>query len=218
MILTKPAEIERESMKRIDRELAARGIILPEDTAPVVRRVIHATADFDFAESLCFTPESVRLGTEALRGGMIVTDTNMALVGLNRGALRALGTEACCYMAEEAVARQAREQGMTRAAVSVDLAVTQFPHAVFAVGNAPTALLRLAEHMEAGVRPALIIGVPVGFVNVVESKERLLEVCARVGVPAIVACGRKGGSSISVAICNALLYRAAGTLDPETRI
>ena len=217
MTLTKPADIERESMAIIDRELAARGVALPADAAPVVRRVIHTTADFDFAENLFFTPEAVRLGVAALRGGVIVTDTNMALAGLNRGALRSLGAEARCYMAEEAAAQRARALGTTRAACSVDIAVEQFPRSVFAIGNAPTALLRLAEHMEAGVRPALVIGAPVGFVNVTESKERMLAACARFDVPAIIARGRKGGSAVSAAICNALLYSAAGLLDPEKR-
>ena len=120
-------------------------------------------------------------------------------------------------MAEPAVAEEARRQETTRAAVSMALALETWEHPVLAVGNAPTALLRIAELLEEGKRPALVIGVPVGFVNVVESKERLLEACQRHGVPAIVALGRKGGSNVAAAICNALLYSAAGQLDPAAR-
>ncbi len=213
----KPADIERESMTIITRELAALGVVLPEETAPVVKRVIHTTADFDYAENLRFTRSAARLGAEAMRGAAIVTDTNMALAGVSKKALAALGGEAMCFMAEDFVAEEARMRGVTRAVASMDYAAGRYPGAVYAIGNAPTALLRLAEHMENGLRPALVIGVPVGFVNVVESKERALEVCERADVPCIVSLGRKGGSTVAAAICNALLYEAAGLNAPETR-
>ena len=206
MVFTKPAEIERESMRIIERELAARGIEVPEAHRAVVTRVIHTTADFEFAENLRFTPGALRLP----RGGTVVTDTNMALAGVNRSALAALGMEARCYMSEDFIAERARAQGITRAAVSMDHAAALFPEAVFAVGNAPTALLRLCERIEQGLRPSLLIGVPVGFVNVVESKERALAVCVKYGIPAVIALGRKGGSAVAAAICNALLYEALG--------
>lgn len=213
-----PAEIERGSMAIIRAELDGRGIALPPENAAVILRCIHASADFDYAENLRFTENAVDLAAEALRRGAdIVTDTNMALAGLSRPALQKLGGTACCFMAEEAVAEEARRGGTTRAAAAVDLAAERCPHAVLAVGNAPTALLRIAEKIEAGLRPALVIGAPVGFVNVVESKERVLDVCRRCGVPAIVALGRKGGSSIAAAVCNALLYTAADMLDPADR-
>ncbi len=214
---TRPADIERESMAIIDRELAARGIVLPPETAAVTRRVIHTTADFDYALALRFTENAVERGAAALRGGVIVTDTNMARAGVNRAALQKLGCETVCYMADEAVAAEAKTRGVTRAIVSMERALSEHPNAVFALGNAPTALLTLAERIEAGARPALVVGVPVGFVNVVESKERALDVCERYGVPAILAMGRKGGSNVAAAICNALLYTAAGTLDPASR-
>ena len=217
MEIMKPADIERRSMEIIDGELAARGIALPADTLPIVRRVIHTTADFDYAQSLRFTPDAVRLGQTALRGGVIVTDTNMALAGINKAALKKLGGEAVCFMAEAFIAAEAKARGVTRATASVDYAAERFPGAIFAVGNAPTALLRLAEHMERGMRPALVIGAPVGFVNVVESKERILALCEKLSVPAIVALGRKGGSGVAAAICNALLYDAAGLTEPEKR-
>ncbi len=217
MEYTKPAEIERESMAIIETELLSRGITLPAETADVVRRVIHTTADFDYAANLRFTPDAVRRGRDSLRGGVIVTDTNMALAGISRPAMKKLGCEARCFMAEESVAREAGARGVTRALVSMDHAAALFPGAVYAVGNAPTALLRLAEHMEKGLRPALVIGVPVGFVNVAESKRRALAVCEAHGVPAIMAMGRKGGSTVAAAIINALLYAAAALTDPETR-
>lgn len=208
MEFTRPAEIERESMSIIARELAARGIAVPQEHEAVVRRVIHTTADFDYAQNLRFTDDAVAHGVGALRGGVIVTDTNMALSGVSKPSLRALDAQAYCFMAEEAIARQAKERGVTRAVVAADYAVERYPGAIFAVGNAPTALLRLAEHIERGARPALVIGVPVGFVNVVESKERMLAVCERYDIPAILAMGRKGGSTVAAAICNALLYAA----------
>ena len=216
---TKPGDIERTSLSIIRRELEARGIVLPEETAAVVKRVIHATADLDYAENLRFTDGAVARGVEALRRGRtLVTDTNMALAGVSKPALSKLGGKALCLMAEPAVAAEARERETTRAAVSMERALAEYPDAVLAVGNAPTALIALKELMDGGkLDPALIIGVPVGFVNVVESKERLLAACRRCGVPAIVALGRKGGSNVAAAICNALLYTAAGQLDPASR-
>ena len=217
MELTTPAQIERESMAIIERELRARGVALPEETAALVRRVIHTTADFDYAANLRITADAVHSAQAALRGGVIVTDSNMALAGISKPALQKLGCTARCFMAEPFVAEAARERGCTRAVVSMDHAAALFPNAVYAVGNAPTALLRLSEHIEKGLRPALVIGVPVGFVNVVESKERALAVCEASGVPAVIALGRKGGSTVAAAICNALLYGAAEMTDPETR-
>lgn len=207
-----PMDIEGESMRIIQSELETRGVVPPPDRAAVVKRVIHTTADFDYAQNLWFTPGAAEAGVAALRAGTpIVTDTNMARSGVNRTACEALGVEALCYMADPEVARQARAQNTTRAAAAADRWAAEHPGAVCAVGNAPTALLRMAELMEAGVlRPALVIGVPVGFVNVVESKERIWAICERLRVPAIVAMGRKGGSTVAAAICNALLYQAAG--------
>ncbi len=213
----KPADIERESMNILTAELTARGMVLEGETEAVVKRVIHTTADFDYAENLRFTPQAVARGVEALRGGVVVTDTHMALSGVSKPALARLGGTARCFMADPETAEQAKAAGSTRAAAAVLRAEAEVPAAILAVGNAPTALLRIAERMEAGWRPALVIGVPVGFVNVVESKERIWEVCTRLGVPAIVSLGRKGGSNVAAAICNALLYTAAGLLDPSSR-
>ncbi len=213
-----PGDIERTSLSILNAELEAQGVRLSGPCAPVIRRVIHATADFDFARALHFTPGAVEAGISALRAGApLVLDTNMALAGVSQPSLARLGSAAHCLMAEEAVAQQARAEGTTRAVAAARRAAQLYPQAVFAVGNAPTALLELADRIEAGLRPSLVVGVPVGFVNVVESKERALDVCSRFGVPAILAMGRKGGSSVAVAICNALLYAAVHAEDPADR-
>ena len=213
-----PADIERTRLAIITEELNQMGLIFPENTAPVVKRVIHTTADFDYARNLHFTPGAVAAGIAALRSGTpIVTDTTMALAGISKPGLAKLGTTALCYVADPEVAAAAKQQGTTRAVAAVHKAAAAYPGAILAVGNAPTALLTIADQIEAGLRPALVIGVPVGFVNVVESKERLFAVCQECGVPAIVAMGRKGGSTVAAAICNALVYSAAEMLDPRAR-
>lgn len=213
-----PADIERTSMSIIESELKERGIVLPPETQAVVKRVIHTTADFEYADTLRFTPEAVARGVQALRRGVpIVTDTNMAKAGISKPSLTKLGTQVYCFMAEEAVAEQARQNGTTRAVAAMRHAAKTMPGALLAVGNAPTALLEIADLIEKGLRPALVVGVPVGFVNVVESKQRLMQVCETAGVPAIAAMGRKGGSNVAAAICNALLYTALDTIDPARR-
>ena len=213
-----PADIERTSISIITRELDELGLTPPPETAAVVKRVIHTTADFDYAKNLRFTPGAVQAAVRALqRGAVIVTDTNMALAGISRLGLAKLGCEAVCYMADPAVAEAAKQAGTTRAVAAMHRAAREHPGAILAVGNAPTALLTIAEEIEAGLRPALVIGVPVGFVNVVESKEILFAICEQHGVPAIAAMGRKGGSNVAAAICNALVYSAAEMLDPSAR-
>ncbi len=206
-----PGEIERTSMEIIAGELAQRGIVIPPEQEAVVKRVIHTTADFDFAQTLCFSEHAVALGVAALEQGTnIVTDTNMARSGVSRPSLAKLGGQVFCYMADEDVARAAKENGTTRAVAAMEKMAREQPGAILAVGNAPTALLELAQLMEKGLRPALVIAAPVGFVNVVESKERIWEVCLAHQVPVIAAMGRKGGSGVAAAICNALLYTATG--------
>ena len=215
---TRPADIEKASMDIIRSELAARKIILDPAHEAVVLRAIHATADFDYAETITFTPGAMERGTSALAAGAdIVTDTNMAKAGISKSALNKSGGKLFCYMADPEVAVTARSAEVTRAVASMRKSAREHPGAVLAVGNAPTALLELCALIENGLRPPLIIGVPVGFVNVVESKQHLLEICQQCGVPAIVALGRKGGSNVAAAICNALLYIATGTLDPIER-
>ena len=198
---SRPADIEAESFRIIGAELAERGIVLPADQAPLVKRAIHTTADFDYARNLVFTPGAVEAGVRALRAGTpILTDTNMARSGINRGALERLGISVHCFMADPEVARRAAEAGTTRAAAAVDQGAALWPEGIYAVGNAPTALIRMA----------LILAVPVGFVNVVESKEEILALARERGIPAIAALGRKGGSTVAAALCNALLYQSGG--------
>lgn len=213
-----PVEIERESMRIIAEELSQRGISLPEENAAVIKRVIHTTADFDYAENLRFTPKAVEKGIAALKSGVtIITDTNMAKAGISGAGLKKLNCEVHCFIAGGGVAETARQKGVTRAAASMEKAAEEHPGAVLAVGNAPTALLRICGLIEEGLRPALVIGVPVGFVNVVESKQQIFKVCQEFEVPCIVSMGRKGGSNVSAAICNALLYTALDVLDPSQR-
>lgn len=204
-----PAAIERHSMEIIDGELAERGIELDERNASVIKRVIHTSADFDYVENLRFSPGAVDAGIAALKAGAtIVTDTNMACAGVSKPSLAKLGGEVVCFMADEDVAQEARDRGTTRAVASMDKAALLLDAPVIAIGNAPTALIRVLELVEHGViAPRLVIGVPVGFVNVEASKELLME---RTDIPWIVARGRKGGSNIAAAICNALLYEATG--------
>lgn len=213
-----PGQIERASMELIRTELLEQGVTLAKENEAVILRCIHASADFDYAANLRFTPDAVRRAKEALRRGTdLVTDTNMALAGISRPGLQKLGASAYCYMAEDFIAERAKAQETTRAAAAMDWAAEHNPGAVFAVGNAPTALLRIAEQIREGLRPALVIAVPVGFVNVVESKERIFSVCEEADIPCIAAMGRKGGSSIAAAICNALIYSAADLLEPDAR-
>ena len=199
----KPADIEKRSFAIITEELGGR--TFPESVAEVVKRVIHTSADFDYADNLCFSPDAVEQAKAALEAGAtIVTDTNMALAGISKPTLAKLGGKAVCLMADEDVAREARARGVTRATVSMEHAAKLDGLLIFAIGNAPTALIRLHELIgEGAVSPALVIGVPVGFVNVVESKELFLGE----DTPYIIARGRKGGSNVAAAIVNALLYQ-----------
>lgn len=196
-----PMDIEKRSFELIEAELPRP---LDPEIAPIVKRVIHATADFDYADNLRFSQNAVEAGLAALHeGAVIVTDTTMALSGINKPALARLGGDARCFIGDEDVAREAKERGVTRSLVAAEKAAGIDRPLIYAVGNAPTALIRVCELIEAGrLNPRLVIGVPVGFVNVVPSKE-LLEACA---VPHIVARGRKGGSNVAAAICNALIY------------
>lgn len=210
-----PGNIEKRSFEIIREELRERGICLPADQDPVTRRVIHTTADFDYAETMTYSPDALDTAYRVLRsGGDIVTDTNMTRSGINKKFLRTLGGEVHCFMAEPDVAAEAKERGVTRATVSMERASKLTKSLIVAVGNAPTALVSLHEIMEnTGWRPELIIGVPVGFVNVVPAKELIL----RSGVPCIINRGRKGGSNVAAAICNALLYQIRDGKVPERK-
>lgn len=197
-----PRDIERRSFEIITEELGERK--LDPDKELIIKRCIHTSADFEYADSLCFSEGAVEKAMEAIRNGAcIVTDTQMGRSGINKRALARYGGEVYCFISDEDVAATAKEHGTTRATASMDKAAAMGKPLIFAIGNAPTALVRLYELIQEGkIDPALIIGVPVGFVNVVQSKELIMET----DVPYIVARGRKGGSNIAACICNALLY------------
>ena len=198
----RPMDIEKRSFEIITGLLGDRQ--LDPENALVIKRAIHTTADFDYADNLVFSEHAVQKGLAALRSGCdIVTDTQMAKSGINKKALARYGGEVYCFMSDEDVAKEAKEKGSTRATVCMDKAAAMDKPLIFAIGNAPTALVRLYELITEGkLKPELIIGVPVGFVNVVQSKELIMETDA----PYIVAKGRKGGSNIAACIVNALLY------------
>ena len=200
----KPAEIEKRSFEIIQSELDKMGIVLPKDQDMVTRRVIHTSADFDYAHTLKYSPDAVLKAKELIRNGAwIVTDTNMALAGINKKVLAQFGGMAHCFMADEDVAEEAKKRGLTRAAVSMERAAGLGKKVIFAIGNAPSALISLYQLLTDGVyTPDFVIGVPVGFVNVEAAKELFLGS----DVPYIINKGRKGGSNVAAAICNALLY------------
>ena len=200
----RPDEIEKRSFEIIGRELEQRGIVLDAVQEPVTKRVIHTTADFDYADTLVYSENAVEKARNLIKNGAhIVTDTNMAKAGINKKRLAGYGGEVHCFMADEDVAAEAKSRGVTRATVSMERAAALNRPVIFAIGNAPTALISLHEMMQEGVfMPAFIIGVPVGFVNVEAAKELIIQS----DVPHIVNRGRKGGSNVAAAICNALVY------------
>ena len=201
-----PEEIEKRSFEIIARELSEKGISLPKEEGKqrIIKRVIHTSADFEYVRTLCFSKNAVETLEQLIKQGAdIVTDTNMALAGINKKALAEFGGSVHCFMAEEEVARLAKQRRTTRAAVSMEKAAEIQKPVIFAVGNAPTALIQLYEMTrEKRFQPAFIIGVPVGFVNVEAAKELILDT----DIPYIINRGRKGGSNIAAAICNAVLY------------
>lgn len=201
-----PMEIEKRSFEIIGEELKKRGITLDPELEPIIKRCIHTSADFDYAENLVFSEGVVSKAIEAIRNGAsIVTDTKMALSGISKKTFGKYGGKLYNFIADEDVAQMAKEQRTTRSAVCMDKAADLQEPLIYAIGNAPTALIRIRELYDAGkIAPILVIGVPVGFVNVEVSKEMILET----DLPYIVAKGRKGGSNVAAAICNALLYQA----------
>lgn len=202
--IVKPEEIEKRSMEIITGELNGR--TWPEPEFSIVKRCIHTSADFDYADNLVFSENAAQIGVDAIRAGAhIVTDTKMAAAGINKKKLGAYGGQVHCFISEDDVVAEAKARGCTRATVSMEKGaeIAKEHPVIFAIGNAPTALVRLCELIDAGeVKPALIIGAPVGFVNVVESKEMIMER----DVPFIVPKGRKGGSNIAATICNSMIY------------
>lgn len=200
----RPMDIEKRSFEIITEELAQKKVVLPEEYAPIIKRVIHTTADFEYADTLVFSENVVEKALTAIKNGAcIVTDTQMAMSGINKKALTQFGGKVYNFMSDDDVARIAKENGTTRATACMDKAAKLDQPLIFAIGNAPTALVRLYELIQEGqIKPELIIGVPVGFVNVVQSKELIM----KTDIPYMIARGRKGGSNVAAAICNALLY------------
>ncbi len=199
----KPDQIEAKSFEIIGEILA--GKKLDPRYEAVIKRCIHTSADFEYADSLYFTEGIIETVQEAIKNGAyIVTDTKMAQAGINKKRIESYGGKVLCFIGDEDVAKEAKERGVTRSLVSMEKAAKLDRPVIFAIGNAPTALLSIYDLVKAGkLTPAAVIGVPVGFVNVVESKERIIDL----GVPAIVARGRKGGSNIAAAIVNAIQYK-----------
>jgi precorrin-8X/cobalt-precorrin-8 methylmutase len=197
-----PEDIEKRSMEIITSELNGR--TWPEPQFSIVKRCIHTSADFDYADNLVFSKDAEKIGVDLIRrGATIVTDTKMASSGINKNRLASYGGVVKTFISDEDVIAEAKSRNCTRATVSMERAAAIKGPLIIAVGNAPTALIALYEMIKEGkIKPDLIIGVPVGFVNVVESKEMIM----KLGVPYIVAKGRKGGSNIAATICNAMIY------------
>jgi len=200
----KPREIETESFRIIDREAGPHGF--PPEQWQIVRRMIHTSADFDYLRTARFHPQAIPAGTAAIRAGKpIITDTNMARAGIRKTDAQRFGIAATCHMDAPAIHAAAGSSGTTRATAAVDAAAAEMSGGIYVVGNAPTALLRLIELVRSGrARPALIVGLPVGFVNAAESKAAL----AKLDHPFITNEGRKGGSNVAAAVVNALLLLA----------
>ncbi len=199
-----PQDIEKRSFEIITEELKAKNIDIDEDKAFLIKRAIHTTADFEYASSLCFSKNAIGTMAGLIRAGAhIVTDTNMGLSGINKKELAIYGGEVHCFMADEDVAREAKERGVTRAVVSMERAAKLNQEVIFAIGNAPTALINLRSMYDAHIFvPKFVIGVPVGFVNVEYAKELIMDT----DIPYIINRGRKGGSNVAAAIVNAVLY------------
>lgn len=200
----KPEEIETLSFNIIDNEAGDHGFT--HEKWSIVRRMIHTSADFDYIKSVCFSDDAVKKGVTALRQGKnIMTDTEMARSGIRKKSVEKFGGQVSCLINDATVAKTAKQQGTTRAKMAVDLSADQLEGGIYAVGNAPTALLRLIQLVSEGrIKPALVLGFPVGFVNAVESKALLLKTT----VPFITNSGRKGGSNIAASVVNALIILA----------
>ncbi len=203
-----PREIEAESFRRIEAQVSHN---LPPAVWSVVRRMIHTTADLEYLQTVRVHPQAIAAGIAALRQGCaLATDTRMLLAGISSGRLARLGVAPFCLMDDPGVAREAARQGTTRAAAAMEAALPSLAGGIVAIGNAPTALLRLLELLEAGAAPpALVVGLPVGFVNAAESKEAL----SRQNYPFITALGPKGGSAVAAAVINALAIMALEEMD-----
>lgn len=200
----KPGDIEKRSFEIITEILGDKDSQLDPRYSAIIKRCIHTSADFEYADSMYFTEDVNKIIQDAIKAGAyIVTDTNMAKAGINKKRIHEYGGEVFCFIGDEDVAEEAKERGVTRSLVSMEKAAKLDKPVIFAIGNAPTALLSIEQLVKDGkLNPVAVIGVPVGFVNVVESKEHIINL----GIPCIIAKGRKGGSNIAAAIVNAIQY------------
>ena len=199
----RPEDIEKRSFEMITEILGDKKVDAKFEH--IIKRCIHTSADFEYADSLYFSEDILSILDTAIKNGaVIVTDTNMVKAGINKKALSSFGVEVFCFIADEDVTKEAKSRGITRATVSIEKAMKIGKPVIFAIGNAPTALLEICKlHREGTFTPVAVIGVPVGFVNVIEAKNMLIQS----KIPCIVARGRKGGSNIAAAICNAITYK-----------
>lgn len=199
-----PSEIEKKSFEIISTELKKMNIKIPEEQKSITLRTIHTSADFDFAKTMYYSKNSIQIAKDLIKNGAdIVCDTNMAKAGINKKILEKFGGTVHCFMADEDVAQKSKNLKITRASASMEKAIKLNKPIIFAIGNAPTALISLYEMFEKKIyKPEFIIAVPVGFVNVELAKNLILET----EIPCIINRGRKGGSPIAATICNALLY------------
>jgi precorrin-8X/cobalt-precorrin-8 methylmutase len=203
-----PTEIEARSFTIIDIEAGPH--CFSSDEWQIVRRMIHTSADFDYMKTVRFHPDAIIQGIMAIgKGRTIITDTTMAMSGINAADLARFGCRVTCLIQDFQVSRNAQNEGNTRSAAAVDAALSEMEDGIYVVGNAPTALLRLIKLIKAGqARPALVIGLPVGFVNAAESKDELMAM----DYPSISNVGRKGGSTVAASIVNALVKLATAKL------
>jgi precorrin-8X/cobalt-precorrin-8 methylmutase len=207
--ITDPAGIENKSMQIIEEELGGKIKDFTSSEAAVIKRIIHTTADFEYADLFIASEGAIEEALRALKSGkqVIVADTNMIAVGINKELLNTFNSQVECLVADEQTKKMALEEGLTRSMINIRRAVEKYPAAIFAIGNAPTALYELLRLIDEGkAKPALVIGVPVGFVEAAESKEDLINS----STPYIAIRGRKGGSTVAVAVVNALMKLAAG--------
>lgn len=205
----RPMEIEARSFNIIREELNQRKVQLPKEAAPIIMRCIHTSADFSYVTDLYFGNDPISAANRALMNKeSIITDTQMAMAGINKKKLATFGGKIHCFMSDDSVAKEANLRGITRAVVSMERAAKLGGHPIIAIGNAPTALIHLCEMIEAGeISPSLVIGAPVGFVNVIPAKRMLTDL----DIPQITVQGNKGGSNIAACICNALMYQTTVT-------
>ncbi len=207
-----PMGIEVRSMEIIEEELGEKIHDIPDKMRALVKRVIHTTADFDYADLIEYSDDFIEKMKEALiNRSPVITDTTMAISGINKRVLTELGVEYHCFISDPEVVELAKKEKITRSMAAVRIATQRFQSPIFVIGNAPTSIFQLKELIDNNLcQVACIVGVPVGFVGAEESKELAKEL----GIPYIITRGRKGGSTVAAAIMNAILYELKGNITP----